>query len=100
MPTAPPRLIGLPYDASSSYLQGAAEAPALIREALRSPSWNTWCEQARDVTGAGGLSDGGDLTLPPTAEARALIEAGTPVPSAGSWRRALPAGWCRSASAP
>jgi agmatinase len=76
VPTAPPRLIGLPYDASSSYLQGASEAPPLIREALRSPSWNTWCEQARDVTGAGGLSDGGDLTLPPTAEARALIEAG------------------------
>ena len=76
MPTAPPRLIGLPYDASSSYLQGASEAPPLIREALRSPSWNAWCEQARDVTGAGGLSDGGDLPLPFTAEARALIEAG------------------------
>jgi len=76
VPSAPPRLIGLPYDASSSFLQGAAEAPPLIREALRSPSWNTWCEQAREVTGAGGLSDGGDLALPPTAEARARIEAG------------------------
>ena len=76
MPTAPPRLIGLLYDTSSSSLQGAAEAPPLIREALLSPSWNTWCEQARDLTGAGGLSDVGDLALPRTAEARALIEAG------------------------
>ena len=63
MPPAPPRLIGLPYDASSSFLQGAAEGPPLIREALHSSSWNTWCEQFRDVTGAGGLSDGGDLAL-------------------------------------
>ena len=76
MPLAPPRLIGLPYDASSSFLQGAAEAPPLIREALFSPSWNTWCEQGREVIGAGGLSDGGDLDLPRTAEARARIEAG------------------------
>ena len=76
MPLAPPRLIGLPYDASSSFLQGAAEAPPLIREALQSPSWNTWCEQGREVIGAGGLSDGGDLDLPRTAEARARIEAG------------------------
>jgi arginase len=76
VPPAPPRLIGLPYDASSSFLHGAAEAPPLIREALRSPSWNTWCEQAREVAGAGGLSDAGDLVLPPTGEARARIEAG------------------------
>ena len=75
MPIRPPRLIGLPYDASSSFLRGAAAAPALIREALRSPSWNTWCEQDRDVLG-GGLSDAGDLDLPPSGEARARIEAG------------------------
>ena len=76
VPPAPPRLIGLPYDASSSYLQGAAEGPSLIREALQSPSWNTWCEQGREVIGTGGLSDAGDLVLPPTEEGRARIEAG------------------------
>jgi arginase len=76
VPVRPPRLIGLPYDASSSFLQGASAAPPLIREALRSPSWNTWCEQGRDVLGAGGLSDAGDLVLPPLGDARALIEAG------------------------
>ena len=91
MPLAPPRLIGLPYDASSSFLQGAAEAPALIREALFSPSWNSWCEQGRDVTGAGGLSDEGDLDLPRTAEARARIEAGIAAlspPATVPWRSA------------
>jgi arginase len=72
----PPRLIGLPYDASSSFLQGPSEAPPLIRAALHSASWNTWCEQSREVTGAGGLSDAGDLALPPTAESRGRIEAG------------------------
>jgi arginase len=76
VPPAPPRLIGLPYDASSSFLPGAAEAPPLIREALHSSSWNNWCEQFRAVIGPGALSDGGDLALPPTAEARARIEAG------------------------
>jgi arginase len=76
MPPAPPRLIGLPYDASSSFLAGAAEAPPLIRAALRSESWNSWCEGCRDLTAVGGLSDGGDLVLPPAAEARIRIEAG------------------------
>jgi agmatinase len=76
VPQLPPRLIGLPYDASSSFLRGPADAPPLIREALRSPSWNTWCEQFRDLSGPGGLSDAGDLALPASAEARTLIEAG------------------------
>jgi agmatinase len=74
VPIRPPRLIGLPYDASSSFLRGAATAPPRIREALRSPSWNRWSEQSRDVLGAG-LSDAGDLDLPPNGEARARIEA-------------------------
>jgi len=76
VPLRPPRLIGLPYDASSSYLQGAAAAPPLIREALHSPAWNSWGELGREVLGRDGLSDAGDLTLPPSAEARPLIEAG------------------------
>jgi hypothetical protein len=71
-----PRLIGLPYDASSSFLQGAAEAPPLIRAALHSPAWNSWAHGLRDVLGPGGLTDAGDLTLPPRPDARALIEDG------------------------
>ena len=71
-----PRLIGLPYDASSSYLSGPAEAPPLIRAALNSSASNTWSEQFVDLAGPDGLSDAGDLPLPPTADARARIEAG------------------------
>lgn len=85
MPPRLPRLIGLPYDASSSHLRGSAEAPPLIRSALHSPAWNTWTEQRRDLAGPDGLSDAGDLSLPPTAEARAQIEAGVAAVLAGGW---------------
>ena len=76
MPSSTPCLIGLPYDASSSYLRGAAGAPTLIREALHSPSANSWTESLRDISEADALSDAGDLALPPDASARALIESG------------------------
>jgi agmatinase len=76
VPQPRPRLIGLPYDASSSFLRGAAEAPPLIRAALHSSAGNSWTEGLRDLAGADGLEDAGDLALPPTAEARRLIEAG------------------------
>lgn len=76
LPPAGPRLLGLPYDASSSFLRGPAEAPPLIRAALHSPASNSWAAGVRDVLAADGLTDAGDLALPPTAEARALIEAG------------------------
>ena len=76
MPAGPPRLLGLPYDASSSFLRGAAAAPPLIRAALFSPAGNTWSEDLTDLAGSPGLSDAGDLILPETSEARGLIEAG------------------------
>jgi arginase len=76
MPTPPPRLIGLPYDASSSFLRGAAAAPPLIRRALRSPAGNSWTEALVDLGVAGALGDAGDLALPPDETARALIEDG------------------------
>lgn len=76
MPQPRPRLIGLPYDASSSFLRGAAQAPALIRAALHSTAGNLWTEGLRDLAGPDGLADAGDLSLPPTADARRLIEAG------------------------
>jgi agmatinase len=71
-----PRLIGLPYDASSSFLRGAAEAPAPIREALWSPQGNPWTEIGEDISTSDGLSDHGDLDLSDEAGARATIEAG------------------------
>ena len=86
MPLPPPRLIGLPYDAGSSYLRGPAEAPPLIREALHSPAGNSWSEELRDLAGPGGLSDAGDLALPASGEAAAAIQAGIARLLAQGWR--------------
>lgn len=72
----PPCLLGLPYDASSSFLRGAAEAPALIRAALRSTAGNDWTESLVDLAQPGVFSDAGDLTLPPDGAARTQIESG------------------------
>jgi agmatinase len=66
-----PVLIGLPYDASSSYLRGAAEAPPLIRAALRSSAWNLATELGDDVED---LEDAGDLPVVSAAEYRTEIE--------------------------
>lgn len=68
-----PQLIGLPYDASSSYLRGSAAAPPLIRRALWSPAGNTFTELGADLSE---LPDAGDLALPEAAAAREQIEAG------------------------
>ena len=69
-------LLGVPYDASSSFRRGAAGAPAPIREALWSPASSTWSETGADL-GAGGLTDAGNLTFEegePGEVARARIE--------------------------
>ena len=58
-----PTIIGIPYDAASSYLRGAADAPPLIRRALASPSSNGWSESLRDIGAAGTLLDAGDVDL-------------------------------------
>lgn len=71
-----PTLLGLPFDASSSFLRGPAAAPAAIRAALASPSSNMWTESGIDLGAPGMLGDAGDLALPPTDDARGLIEAG------------------------
>ena len=71
-----PCLVGLPYDASSSHLRGAAEAPPAIRAALCSPAGNWWTEALHDLAAPGGLVDTGDLVLPPDGGARQLITAG------------------------
>jgi arginase len=68
-----PLLVGVPYDAGSSFLRGAADAPTAIRAALRSPSSNEWTEDLRQLT-HGSLGDAGDLELPPDSRAHELIE--------------------------
>src|SRR5689334_18174890 len=69
-----PQLIGIPYDASSSFLRGSAAAPPLIREALRSPAGNSFTERGADLSQ---LADAGDLTISENAaSARAEIQSG------------------------
>ncbi|MGA8214883.1 MAG: agmatinase [Candidatus Sulfotelmatobacter sp.] len=58
-----PTLLGIPFDANSSYLRGAAGAPARIREALRCDASDKWTELGVDLGPAGALADAGDLRL-------------------------------------
>jgi agmatinase len=74
MRTAVPTLIGLPWDVNSSFLRGAAAAPPLVRQALFSPSSNTWTESLVDIGAPGRLADAGDLVLPESDAAMGLIE--------------------------
>jgi arginase len=69
-----PTLVGIPYDASSSYRRGAAAAPPLIRQALYSRAGNNWSESITEVLRPEHLGDIGDLNLPDTETARLGIE--------------------------
>ncbi len=72
--TNPPQLIGIPYDASSSYLRGSASGPPLIRQALHSPAGNSFTELGADLAH---LADAGDLAVSDDpATTRAQVEAG------------------------
>lgn len=73
----PPRLalLGVPWDASSSFAGGAAEGPPLVRQALWSDSTNTATEAGPSIE-PDAFEDHGDLSLPSDApEARTAIEA-------------------------
>ena len=71
----PVSLLGVPWDASSSFQRGAAAAPAHIRAALWSASSNSWSERGHDVAADGALEDAGDLALSADAgDARRTIE--------------------------
>ncbi len=58
-----PTLLGIPFDANSSYLRGAAGAPPLIREAFHCESSNSSCESGIELD-SGSVLDAGDLKLP------------------------------------
>ena len=75
MPTPHPTLIGLPYDAGSSFLTGARLAPPVIRQALHSTSGNSWSESLIDTSAPEILDDAGDLPLEQDDSARPAIEA-------------------------
>jgi arginase len=61
-------ILGIPFDANSSYLRGPAEAPKAIREALYAGCSNLWTEDGVDLGAEGALHDVGDLQLPEETE--------------------------------
>lgn len=58
-----PTLIGIPFDANSSYLRGAASAPTKIRESMQCVASNMWSEVGVDLGAPGAFADAGDLQL-------------------------------------
>jgi arginase len=72
---SPAALLGVPYDAASSFRRGPAAAPAHIRRALSSPAGNSWTETLVDISDPTVLTDAGDVTIG-EADPRAAIEAG------------------------
>src|ERR1017187_7100652 len=65
-----PTLLGIPFDVNSSYLRGAAGAPAEIREAMCGDASNQWAGVGGGLGAAGGVwgaagvfEDAGDLQL-------------------------------------
>ncbi len=67
------RLIGLPTDAHSSFLRGAAAGPAAIRQALASEHGNQAAENGLEIGADVAVEDGGDLALSGTADDLAII---------------------------
>jgi arginase len=69
-------LLGLPWDGGSSFLRGAAGAPAAIRAALRSEAGNLWSESGMDLGAAGVMVEHGDVAglqaMAPEAAAAAI----------------------------
>src|SRR6201997_3819370 len=61
LPWGAPTLLGIPFDANSSYKRGASAAPPLIRDALTSHASNTWTELGVDVGAEDAYMDAGDL---------------------------------------
>jgi agmatinase len=70
-----PTLLGIPFDAYSSYLRGTGDAPGKIREALACDASNSWSELGVDLSVAGVYEDAGDLTFT-EKDAFSVIQAG------------------------
>lgn len=70
-----PTLVGIPFDGQSSFLRGAGEAPAKIREAIKCDASNRWTELGVNLEAAGAYEDVGDLAFS-EATAFEAIESG------------------------
>ncbi len=67
-------LLGIPFDANSSFRRGPAKAPAAIREALASEGVNAYSERGLHVWPGGPVTDHGDLRVPQRAGVRAPLD--------------------------
>lgn len=56
-------LLGVPHDAHSSYMRGAAEGPPLIRRELFNDAYSIWSESGVDLSAPGRLVDRGDVAF-------------------------------------
>lgn len=67
-------ILGIPYDANSSFMHGPAKAPPIIRKSLFSDSSNLWTETGVDLGGEAILLDAGDLSFGGTDESMSVIK--------------------------
>ncbi len=74
-PWGTPVLLGIPLDHNSSFLRGPAQAPPLIRKALRSDAWNPRTESRVDLGIPRLFEDAGDLLNMESSDAFDRIEA-------------------------
>jgi agmatinase len=95
-----PTLIGVPFDAASSFLRGAAASPPLIRRELASDAGNGVSESLIDLRAPGMLADAGDVDLGASAEpqeriteaiAAAISRGGRPISLGGDHSITFPA---------
>ena len=68
-------VLGVPFDANSSFLRGPALAPARIREALASGAGNDFTESGIDLSAQPDWADLGDLRFPEPVTAMETIKA-------------------------
>jgi len=67
-------LLGMPFDAQSSFMRGPARAPGAIRKALSSTSSNLCTESGIDLGTSGAWRDIGDLPATPPKKTAGIIE--------------------------
>ena len=67
-------LLGVPHDENSSYMRGAAEAPAHIRRELLCDAYSMWSETGVDLGAPGRLVDRGDVQFDGDSDPWELIE--------------------------
>jgi agmatinase len=67
-------LLGIPHDANSSYMRGAAEGPPLVRRELQSDAQSIWSETGFDFGAPGRIVDHGDIQFDDSRDPWDLIE--------------------------